>query len=35
MKLYKNKKVIVRSPGGDTDFFDIVAVVLQRETLAP
>ena len=28
-------KVKVRSPDGDTDYFDIVAGVLQRDTLAP
>ena len=28
-------KVKVRSPDGDTDFFDIVACVLQGDTLAP
>ena len=27
--------VKVRSPGGDTDYFDIVAGVLQQDTLAP
>ena len=31
----ENTKVKVRSPDGDTDFFDIVAGVLQGETLAP
>ena len=35
MMLYKNTKVKVRSPDGDTDYFDIVAAVLQRDTLAP
>ena len=34
MMLYKNTKVKVRSPDGDTDFFGIVAGVLQRVTLA-
>ena len=34
MMLYKNMKVKVRSPNGDTDFFDIVAGVLQWDTLA-
>ena len=29
------KKVKIRSPDGDTDYFDIVAGVLQRDTLAP
>ena len=28
-------KVKVRSPDGDTDYFDIVAGVLQRDSLAP
>ena len=35
MMLYKNTKVKVRSPDGDTDYFDIVAGVLQGDTLAP
>ena len=35
MMLYRNKKVKVRSPDGDTDNFDIVAVLLQGDTLAP
>ena len=35
MFLYRNTKVKVRSPDGDTDYFDIVAGVPQRETLAP
>ena len=34
MMLYKNVKVNVRSPDGDTDKFDIVAGVLQGDTLA-
>ena len=34
MMLYKNMKVKVHSPDGDTDFFDIVAGVLQEDTLA-
>ena len=29
MMLYKNMKVKVRSPNGDTDYFDVVAGVLQ------
>ena len=33
--LYRNTKVIVRSPDGDTEYFDIVAAVLQEDTLAP
>ena len=35
MMLYKNTKVKVILPDGDTDFFDIVAGVLQEDTLAP
>ena len=35
MILYRNYKVKVRSPDGDTDYFDIVAGVLQGDTLAP
>ena len=35
MMLYRNTKVKVRSPDGDTDYFDIVAVVLQGDTQAP
>ena len=35
MILYKNTKVKVCSPDGDTDYFDIVASVLQAETLTP
>ena len=35
MMLYRNTKVKVSSPGGDTDYFDIVAGVLQRDTLVP
>ena len=34
MMLYWNTKVKVRSADGDTDFFNIVARVLQRDTLA-
>ena len=33
--LYKNTKVKVRSPNGDTEYFDIVAGVQQGDTLAP
>ena len=33
--LYKNSIVKVRSPDGDTDYFDIVASVLQGNTLVP
>ena len=35
MMLYKNTKSLVRSPDGDTDFFEILAGVLQGDTLAP
>ena len=35
MMLYKNTRSMVRSPDGDTMFFDITAGVLQRDTLAP
>ena len=33
--LYRNTKVKVRSLDGDTEYFDIVAGVLQGDTLAP
>ena len=33
--LYRNTKVKVRSPDGDTEYFDIVAGALQGDTLAP
>ena len=35
MMLYKNMKIKVCSPDGDTDYFNIVAGVLQGDTLAP
>ncbi len=35
MMLYKNTKSLVRSPDGDTGFFDVLAGVLQGDTLAP
>ena len=35
MILYRNTKVKVGSPDGDTEYFDIVAGVLQVDTLAP
>ena len=35
MILYRNTKVNVRSPDGDTEYFDIVAGILQGDTLAP
>ena len=33
--LYRNTKVKARSPEGDTEYFNIVAGVLQGDTLAP
>ena len=33
--LYRNTKVKVRTPDGDTEYFGIVAGVLQGDTLAP
>ena len=33
--LFRNTKVKVRSPDGDTECFDIVAGVIQEDTLAP
>ena len=33
--LYRNTKMKVRSPDGNTEYFDIVAWVLQGNTLAP
>ena len=33
--LYRNAKAKVRSPDGDTEYFDIAAGVLQGDTLAP
>ena len=33
MMLYKKTKVKVRSPDGDTDYFDIVAGVLQNDII--
>ena len=35
MMFYKNGKVMVHLPVGNTEFFDIVAGVLQIDTLAP
>ena len=35
MMLYRNTKVKVRSLDGDTDDFDIVAGVLEEDTLPP
>ena len=34
MILYRNTKSMVRSPDGDTEFFDILAGVLQGDTLS-
>ena len=34
MMLYRNTKVKVHSPDGNTDYFDIVAGMLQGDTLA-
>ena len=33
--LYRNTKGKLRSPDGDTEYFDIIAGVLQGDTLAP
>ena len=35
MMLYRNMKVKVHFLDGDTDYFDIVAGLLQGDTLAP
>ena len=35
MMWYKNTKVKVRSPDGDPDYFNIIAGMLQGDTLAP
>ena len=35
MTMYKNIQVFVRSLDGDAEFFDIIAGVLQGDTLAP
>ena len=35
MMLYRKTKIKVHSPDRDTDYFDIVASVLQGDTLAP
>ena len=35
MMLYRNTKVKVHSLNGNTDYFDIVASVLQGDTLTP
>ena len=33
--MYKNTQAFVRSPDGDTEFFDIIAGALRGDTLAP
>ena len=33
--LYKDTKVMVLLPDGDTDFFDIITEALQKDSLAP
>ena len=33
MMPYENTKAVIPWPDGDTDFFDIVAWVLQKDTL--
>jgi len=35
MMLYENTRSLVRSPDGDTDFFDIKTGVLLSNTLEP
>ena len=35
MIMYKNTQAFVRSPDGDTEFFDIIAGALRGDTLAP
>ena len=35
MIMYKNTQAFVRSPDGDTEFFNIIARLLQGDTLAP
>ena len=35
MMLYKNTKAMVRSPAGDTDFFEVLSGLLLGYTLAP
>ena len=35
MMPHKNKKAMIHSPNGNTDFFNIVAGVLQGDALAP
>ena len=33
--MYKNTQVFVRSPDANTEFFDIIAGILQGDTLSP
>ena len=35
MMLYRSTSAKVRSPDGDTDFFDSIAGILQLDTLTP
>ena len=35
MMLYKNTRAVIRSPDGDTPYFEITTGVLQGNTLAP
>ena len=35
MILYKDMKAMIRSPNSNTDFFDIIAEILQGDTWAP
>ena len=35
IRIYKNTKVKVSSADGDTDYFNIVAGALKKDTLAP
>ena len=35
LMVYKNTKVIIQSPEGDIDYFDIVAGLLQGDILTP
>ena len=35
MIMYKNTQAFVKSPDGDTEFFDIIAGVLHGDTLLP
>jgi len=35
MILYNHSSAMIRSPDGDTEFFEVIAGVLQGDTLAP